>query len=391
MSSYKNTASAPSDVKQLLQELQTHQIELELQNEQLREAQLELSDALDRYADLFDFAPVGYLILERGGEIREANLAAAELLGEPREAIIGQPLARWVAAEHQDALHLYCRALLHSDGRGGCELKLARPHGEVLWVAVQGSSVIRTGQRGGALRLALNDVSERVAARLVLDRYQARLQELATQQARTQESEKQRIAAGLHDSVGQLLAASLLKLSELSPLLQEGPARQRATELSELLRQTVAEVRELSFELGPPVLFELGLAAAIEWLLERYRQRYPFTCDFVDRCAALQLEGETARVAFGVVQELLFNVAKHATARRVEVSLERADGFVRICVADDGVGYDEAELAARQDQHAGLGHFKVAERVASVGGMFEASSAPGQGVRATVTFPIRPE
>ena len=95
-----------ADVQRLVQELQVHQIELELQNQELREAQLHLAESRDRYSDLYEFAPVGYLSLGGDGVIREANLTAAGLLARERPLLIGQKLSTFVAAGSQDTLFL---------------------------------------------------------------------------------------------------------------------------------------------------------------------------------------------------------------------------------------------------------------------------------------------
>ena len=112
------------DVQQLVHELQVHQIELEMQNDELRRTQLELEAARDRYVDLYDFSPAGHLTLDTHGTIVEANLRAGTLLGINRKALIGQPLARFIAAEDEGTFHRHCQEVLKTGTRQTCEVHL---------------------------------------------------------------------------------------------------------------------------------------------------------------------------------------------------------------------------------------------------------------------------
>lgn len=127
-------ALSPAVVLKLVHELQVHEIELEMQNEELRKTQLELELSRERYFDLYDLAPICYCTTNELGVILEANLATSELLGEVRSKLVGLNLSRYINKECQDDYY-HCRRLLYASGnRHGCELRLANPHGEVLWV-----------------------------------------------------------------------------------------------------------------------------------------------------------------------------------------------------------------------------------------------------------------
>ena len=110
-----------------LHELRVHQMELEIQNEELRRAQVELAQSRDRYADLFEFAPAGYLSLDPAGTILEANLTAAAFLGRDRGKLLGKPFARFVAAASQDTLHLHRMRVRASSSRQVTEVQVRPP------------------------------------------------------------------------------------------------------------------------------------------------------------------------------------------------------------------------------------------------------------------------
>lgn len=144
-----------------LHELRVHQVELEIQNEELRSAQVELAESRDHYADLFDFAPVGYLSLDSDGTIREANLTAATLLGCDRGKLIGKPLARFVAAASQDTLHLHRLRVRASSLLQVTDVELRPTANVVRWVELQSTWRDAEADRPNGWRIALLDVTGR--------------------------------------------------------------------------------------------------------------------------------------------------------------------------------------------------------------------------------------
>src|SRR5580693_703165 len=120
------SGSGTHDLQAVLQDLQLHQAELEVQNEELRLAQAELAQAHDRFQDLYDFAPVGYLTFDAKATILEINLTAAKMLGVPRQKILGQKLSHFIARDSQDILHLHRQQVFSDGAPGECELTLRR-------------------------------------------------------------------------------------------------------------------------------------------------------------------------------------------------------------------------------------------------------------------------
>ena len=161
------------DVQQLVHELQVHQIELEMQNDELRRTQMELEAARDRYVDLYDFSPAGHLTLDTHGTIVEANLRAGTLLGINRKELIGQSLARFIASEDQDIFHRHCQDVLKTGTRQTCEVHLRKKAGASCCVYLESLAVHEEPGRITHWRTALLDISDRKRAE----------QELATQKA----------------------------------------------------------------------------------------------------------------------------------------------------------------------------------------------------------------
>jgi two-component system, cell cycle sensor histidine kinase and response regulator CckA len=148
---------SPEEIRELVQELHTHQIELEMQNEQLRQVQEELLEAHGRVSDLYDFAPVGYVTLSEKGLIIEANLTIAEMLGVERRQLIKQPFSAFIVDEDQDAYYKHRRMVSDKKERQTCELRMRKKEGEPFWAALE--CVHTEGENGVELRYIVADVT----------------------------------------------------------------------------------------------------------------------------------------------------------------------------------------------------------------------------------------
>jgi PAS domain S-box-containing protein len=158
---------SPGETKHLLHELRVHQIELEMQNEELRRTKHELRESWARYFDLYDLAPVGYLTLNEQGVIQEANLAAATMLGMERSSLVNQPISRSILKEDQDIYYLHRRQLVKTGKPQACDLRLVKMGGTAFWVHLAASAVHdpSTNSRQDAdiapvLRIVLSDITE---------------------------------------------------------------------------------------------------------------------------------------------------------------------------------------------------------------------------------------
>src|SRR5208282_5407063 len=152
------------DVQKLVHDLQVHQVELEMQNDELLRAQETLEEARDRFADLYDFAPLALLTLSEGGEVLEANLAAADLLGLERKALLHQKFTRFIPAEAADDFYLYCRQVLRSQTRQTGELTLQSAKGGRLTVRLEGIVAQDSTTHKTNCRFSLSDITERKEA-----------------------------------------------------------------------------------------------------------------------------------------------------------------------------------------------------------------------------------
>ena len=152
---------SPEEVCGLVHELRTHQIELEMQNEELRRAQEELVESHNRYSDLYDFAPIGYLTTSDKGLILQANLTAAEMLGVERARLINRLLSTFIVDDDEDIYYLLRRQLLETRERQTCELRIRSKDGEPFWAKMESTLTQDSDVGGVRIRTVISDITER--------------------------------------------------------------------------------------------------------------------------------------------------------------------------------------------------------------------------------------
>lgn len=648
----------PQELQRLVNELKVHQVELELQNEELRSTQFEWELVQENYVELYDSASVGYVTLDEDGLIVEANLTGADLLGKNRSALVGQRLSRFVAPEHQDAYHFYRRRLAKTDTLQREEIKLLKADGSHFYARLHGRKVIQPGQAGVQHnRIVISDITEQVqveharqethnfisavldtagALIVIIDRegrvvrfnraceqlsgysfeevqgqpiwdvlllpeeqapvkavfeqlcagrfpnefenhwvardgsrhliswsntalpdaegvvqyvigigidmtgrkqaeveieqshrwleriahttpdiifvldivhnrnvyanrsileilgyspeefgqlpdilqkviapddllqtqefyrtmvdakpgevrllthrslhkdgsmrwienrvtpfrwdenghlreviglahditerkrveaererlfqevsqQREQLRAVASRLAEAQEVERKELARELHDRIGQNLAGLGLDLNIIRSQLAgtpfgDGPVQARLDDSLALVAQITEQVRDVMANLRPPVLDDYGLAAALRWYGDRLAERTGLTIVVQGEERLPRLAAPLENTLFRIAQEALTNVAKHAWASEVIVTLGMDDGKVRLVIADDGCGFDLTRLVDLEGSH-GWGVLTMTERAEAVGARFRIESSPGQGTKVIVEVP----
>ena len=156
-------AMSGEDIRQMLHELRVHQVQLEMQNQELQRQQQEMAQLRARYFDLYDLAPVGYCTLSEEGIIQEANLAAATLLGVDRRMLVKQPISGFILKEDQDIFYMFCKRLFHSGQRQVCELRIRRGYSQQFWAWLEGTAA-QDEEGASVFRVVVSDVTQRKQA-----------------------------------------------------------------------------------------------------------------------------------------------------------------------------------------------------------------------------------
>lgn len=304
--------------------------------------------------------------------------------------VFGATYEAFLASVHPDDRSMLEAAVtdaLEADKPYAIDHRIVRPDGSVRFVHEQGE-VFRDSE-GQAVKMVgtVQDITKikQIEEKIRADR--KALRSLAAELQMAEERERRRIAGDLHDSIGQILAFSRRELA--------GIEKSTSTELARSLREVggeldkaVRQVRTLSFELSPSVLYDLGLSVAIEDLAERFSKERGIGCKFEDNALSASLSEADRLLVYRSVRELLINVAKHADASDVVIKTEDDGGNFRITVADNGKGIDPATLDDKLKRYEAFGIFKIRERLLHAGGDFDLQSQPGNGTIATITLPL---
>jgi len=231
-------------------------------------------------------------------------------------------------------------------------------------------------------------IFERKLARGKLNSYQQKLRSLASELSLTEERERRRIATELHDGVGQMLFLTKLKVEELQQKMSSLGLIDSLNEIHGLIEQVIKDTRSLTFELSPPTLYLLGFEKAVEWLTEQIQEQHSIKCHIVNDEHPKPLKDDIRVLLFQAVRELLINTAKHAQAKKVNVSIVRYNNTIKVSIEDDGVGFVLSKNGFSWDKTNGFGLFSIKERLDHLGGKLEIESEPGKGTRATLLAPL---
>jgi two-component system sensor histidine kinase UhpB len=210
----------------------------------------------------------------------------------------------------------------------------------------------------------------------------------ASQILHAQEEERKRIARELHDETSQVLTSLLISLALLEETVSEPTARSRIADTRALAHQTLRAVRNLSIDLRPSALDDLGLLPALRWYIKEYQQKCGIEVDLTTTGFKERLSPEMETAIYRIVQESLTNTAKHARARKVWVSLVEDGQRVRAQVRDDGAGFDVQAVLKTPWQGRGLGLAGMKERASLLKGNVQIVSQPGNGTAIDITFPL---
>lgn len=231
-------------------------------------------------------------------------------------------------------------------------------------------------------------IEEHRRSQEMLGSYHSKLRQLSSKLLLVEEDERRRIAIDLHDRIGQSLTVSKMWLDALLMGQPEGKDTQKIRDIGELLEKTIADTRLLTFELSPPVLYEFGLIAALEWLSEKFSREHHLRIQIYSMVDALPMDTHLRVLLFQATRELLFNIVKHAHAKGVKIHIEMEGSSVKITIEDDGVGFDAAASAPAVETDPGFGIFSIKERLRFIGGRMEIESRFRVGTCVTLVCPL---
>ena len=320
-----------------------------------------------------DALPVAVSYVAADGRYEFCNRAFEKLFGRSADQIEGRRVFEILDAETHAALREHLRAALAGE--------TARFEGRLFFPALgfRFVSALLAPDRGpdGAVRGFCALIDDRTE----LHETRHSLRKAAGQAALAEERERRALAADLHDDVGQLVTLLSIKLRELKAQLGDSARNGPIRELDELTREIRSKISTLTFELSPPLLYDVGFVAAAEWLADSMRERFGLRTSIETGGDLPALDEPTRVTLFRALRELLINVAKHAGTNRARVKLGGNAQEISVTVEDDGCGFDP-ESASN-----GFGLGNVGDRIESLGGRISIASTPRRGSTVSLCVP----
>ncbi|MFP4354243.1 MAG: PAS domain S-box protein [Phycisphaerae bacterium] len=352
-----------------------------------KEAEQLLRVSEQTYKALFDGPNAVKLLIDpSNGQIVDANIAAGRYYGYSVEDLKTMHISDiniWSADEVHQAMR---RARKLQDNHFIFRHRLA--DGRIRDVEVYSNPVEIQGRE--LLFSIIHDVTDRRQAERALLEHERQLQQMASELALVEERHRQAMAAALHDRIGQSLAALKVRAGLLKQASDNEEVAHRAERMVNDLDGLIREAWNLTFALCPPVLYEMGLEAALESLAEEYSQSDQLQVEFFDDGRDKDVPNDIRGMLYQMVRELLQNVVKHAEASRVRLACRREQDALWIMVEDDGKGLNNKDLrTAGKAGPGGFGLFSIRERLGHMGGRLEIT--PGsdlKGACVTIILPL---
>lgn len=358
-------------------ELIAAQLAVVIEHSRAREIQAQLAAIVESSNDAI-------VSRDRDGITVSWNAAAERMFGWTAQEAIGRPTRLIVPPERIGALQPLVQRAMHGEYLHPVESTFLCRDGTRIQAYVTLSGI--RDERGDvfALALTINDITDLKRKEKALQEYSMRLRRLSVRLLEVEDAERRSISRELHDRIGQDLSALNLTFGMLRSQLPEESqtaVQTRLKDMQGLLRAIVVNVRDVMSELRPPVLDDYGLLAALRHLLEKFAERTTISADVKGNELNPRLPSVVETAMFRISQEALNNIAKHAQAKKVEVSLGEDSRHVVLEIADDGVGFNLEGMLASE---ATWGIATMRERAEAVGIGFRMESAPGSGTRVVI-------
>jgi len=382
---YKNRTK-----KQLIEELVNLRgriAELEKSEDKRKSIEEKVRKSEKKFRSIFNAAANLIILANKGGIVIDCNRRIQKVLGYTKEEIIGQSMLKLIHPDYLEEAQGCLKEISRKGYSYGKEYKMVRKDGTLIDVSVNSAQLRDEMSKDIFAICIIEDITERKRAEEELKRSHELLRNLTAHLQFIREEEKKLIASEVQDELGQVLIALKMDLSLLWKKLSKDQKLllEKTKSMSSLLDGTIQIVKRLHTELRPSILNELGLTATIEWQAEEFQNRTGVKCKAVIDPEDIILDKDRSMAIFRIFQETLTNVARHASATRVKVSLVKKAEKVELKVRDNGRGITKEQI----NDPKSFGLTGIRERALSIGGEVKIIGVQGKGTTVTVIFPIR--
>lgn len=356
----------------------------------------EINNNETRFLQISEYAHEFFWEVDSKGMFTYVSAVIENILGQKNDEIIGEKyIFDFYRLVNQDQTKNSIYEIFQSKAfYNNVELLCLDRADRKIWLTVSGFPIYDKKSNFIGYRGVTHDITARRLAEEELNKSLRQIQEdhkklkkLNIELAMAEEKERRRIAEYLHDGIGQLLSISHINLSSLKNKNLPDDAQNIIAKSLELLNEAVVRSRNLTYDLSPPILYELGLIPAIRWKLNQIESDSKIETAIQSKFAHLNMSTDTSILVYRIISELLVNVTKHSAASAVEVKINKDKKYYYFTVSDNGKGFNNhGEIKSPKD--GGYGLFSIIERLDSIQGKLNIESEANKGAKVTVTIPI---
>lgn len=344
--------------------------------------------AIDLYRTFVETMSEGAAVIDRKGSFSYINWSLSALLHAPIEKVLTLTVFDFCSKDSINELSRMLRQAAGGIAKGEIAMKAANSRPILAHVAMARLA----GDPSPGISMIVSDLTQIRERDKELADSEKQLRYLSSQLLVAQEQERKRIAREIHDSIGQALAGIKIRAQNTLRRIEEGRPRTPETSLETmipLIQQSIEEVRRIQMDLRPSMLDDLGVIAAIEWLIRNVQQSYPGIKIVKDiSLQEYDIPDGLKTTVFRITQEAMNNIGKHARADLVTISLRKRKGSIELEVQDNGQGFDVTEAFAAAGFEEKLGLTSMRERAQLSGGTLSITSTHGKGTNVSATWPL---
>ncbi len=353
----------------------------------------------ERYLQISEHALEFFWEVDSKGVFTYVSPVIEKMLGVKPDDIIDEKdyITLFQLNTEKDKISIIEDSFLNQSSFRDCEIELSVKNKDKIWLSVSGFSAFDKKEKFYGFRGVCYDITKRKQAEIALKKsmqqiknYQKKLKNLNTELTLVEEKERRRIAENLHDGLGQTLSIAFIKLSSIVNENFPPHVEKTINEISELLNDAISESRSLTYDLSPPILYELGLIPAFKWKLEEIEEKHGLNTVFIGEDQKIGIKKEFNIFLYRIVTELLNNVIKHSQADLLELEVRKEKKYYYISVRDNGKGFKK-QLTKKASLNGGFGLMSITERLDSIKGHFKIESELGKGTEATLIIPTNEE
>lgn len=346
--------------------------------DELNNINIALKKSEEKYRSYIDNAPDGVFVIDQKGRYLEVNDAVCNITGYSKTELLNMSLQNLIQQEFIDDFLLHLKIPV-PDNSFKADLTIQHKNGNLIWLWIEVIALDELCYLG-----FIKDITSRKRIEEELKLSLEQLRQLAKYKEKARESERKSVARELHDDLGQALTAVKIDLGIIRQQVTEPEVLNKITKVTSLVTDTIKSVQRLTSQLRPEIIDDLGLDAAIKWYTKEFSQRSNIEI-FLDMDSSLEINPENSLTLFRIMQESLTNIARHAKANRVEITLFNLGEKINFRIVDDGIGINETDLHSKKS----FGIMGMQERAASLGGTCHIFNEKGRGAAVDLVFPAK--